>query len=166
MRFRPSGGLQSRPDKNASEARAEATGDQAVNDQVFEHRHQDEIERAENLAAGLPPGGTPEASAEPAAPGKKDFRRPNLETPAEVKEFEPVPVPEPQPQGIVETLKAAANKVLQKVQRMIRPEKRTHKTGGVHDRAIHGGAAGRQHFQRQGAEPGGRPEGGVRRHRF
>ncbi len=51
-----------------------------------------------------------------------------METPAEVSEekFEPVPV-QVQPQGLVNTLKHAADKVIRKVQRFIKPEEKTHK---------------------------------------
>ena len=59
MRFRPSGGLghtQQRPDREATQARAEVVGGQSANEKVYDHRHTTEIERAENIAAGLPPG--------------------------------------------------------------------------------------------------------------
>jgi len=82
MRFRPSGGLghgpQQKPDREALQARAEVVGEQPVRDAVFERRHKHEIERAENIAAGLPPEGAPKADVEP---GKRDFRPPNPEVP-------------------------------------------------------------------------------------
>jgi len=131
MRFRPSGGLgsnQKGSDRAAQEARAQALGDRTTENVYDRGRFSKEIERAENLAAGLPPEGEPavEAAAEP---GKKDFRQPHLDTPAEVKEetYTPVPLKEPKPQGLVESLKAAANKVIQKVQRFIKPVKRSNK---------------------------------------
>ena len=97
---------------------------------VFEKRHAHEIERAENLAAGLPPDGAPESGAPgPGAPPKKEFREPHLQTPAQVQEekpFEPVPVPE-QPKGILDTIKVAATNIVKKVQRLIRPQKKIHK---------------------------------------
>src|SRR5882724_7745075 len=86
MRFRPSGGLghgQQRPDREATQARAEAVGGPPTQEKVYEHRHAHEIERAENIAAGLPPEGTPVEPAQPAVPAKKDFREPHLETPAQ-----------------------------------------------------------------------------------
>ena len=83
-----------------------------------------EIERAENIAAGLPPEGLPTDKPESGkALVKGDFREPNLETPAQVQEekpFEPVPVKEP-PKGIVETIRAAATTLVKKVQRLIKP---------------------------------------------
>jgi ribonuclease G len=134
MRFRPSGGLghgqQQRTDRDALQARAEVVGDAAAQDKVYEHRHTQEIERAENLAAGLPAEGLPPAEpAEIAAPTKGDFREPHLETPAEVQEekhFEPVHVKE-QPRGLVESIRAVASTLVKKVQRLIKPVKRHHK---------------------------------------
>src|SRR5687768_8053224 len=97
MRFRPSGGLghaSQKPDRDATEARAEATGSGGSQDKVYERRHANEIERAENIAAGLPPDGVPEPEGEGKA--KREFREPNLERPEQVQEdktFQPVNVP-------------------------------------------------------------------------
>jgi ribonuclease G len=132
MRFRPSKGLghaQQRPDREATQARAEVVGGQAANEKVYDHRHISEIERAENIAAGLPPGGLPQEADETAIPAKKDFRQPHFETPAQVHEekpFEPVRVPD-QPKGIVESIKSAATNLVKKVQRLIKPVKKAHK---------------------------------------
>ena len=99
-------------------------------EKVYEHRHAHEIERAENIAAGLPPEGVPSGNGRShRRQAKRDFREPNLETPAEVQEekpFEPVPVKE-QPKGIVETIRAAATNLVKKVQRLIKPVKKIHK---------------------------------------
>jgi ribonuclease G len=132
MRFRPKGGLGNgpqKPDRDASQARADAVGETSGGpERVFERRHLTEIERAENVAAGLPPEGAP--SQEPSAEEKKgQFREPDLQKPAQVEEekrFEPVTVRE-QPKGIVETIKVAATNLVKKVQRLIRPEKKIHK---------------------------------------
>src|ERR1700722_13581001 len=106
MRFRPSSGLNpnpNKPDREAVEARAEVIGEKAAQDKVYDRaRHAQEIERSENIAAGLPPEG-----------GKK-------------KNSEPVPIQQ-RPQGIVETIRAAAKTVINKVQRLIKPVKRSHK---------------------------------------
>ncbi|HWF19998.1 MAG TPA: Rne/Rng family ribonuclease [Verrucomicrobiae bacterium] len=134
MRFRPSSGLNpnpNRPDREALEARAEVVGEKAPQDKLYDRRHAQEIERAENIAAGLPPEGAPKpAESVPIEGDRKDaFREPNLETPAEVREekpFAPVPVKE-RPQGIVETIRAAATQMIKKVHRLIKPVKRTHK---------------------------------------
>jgi len=130
MRFRPSGGLGQQPPKNdrdASEARAAATAEQQGGpEKVYERRHAGEIERAENIAAGLPPEGVPPTPA--TEPVKKEFREPNMETPAEVEEekFAPVEVKE-QPKGLVETIRHAASNLVKKVQRLIKPVKKSHK---------------------------------------
>src|SRR5476649_2547890 len=112
MRFKPKGGLAPNPqktDRDANQARAEVVAEQGGNERVFDKRYTNEIERAENIAAGLPPQGAP---PEPVAPhshdaDKRDFRQPHMDTPAEVQEekpYEPVQVPEPPPKGIVETI--------------------------------------------------------------
>jgi ribonuclease G len=133
MRFRPTSGLNpnpNRPDREALEARAEVVGEKAPQDKLFDRaRHSQEIERAENIAAGLPAEGVPQTQAPAETETKQDFREPNFETPAEVQEekpFEPVPVPQ-RPQGIVETIRAAATTVIKRVHRLIKPVKRTHK---------------------------------------
>ena len=142
MRFRPSGGLNQKPDRGAQQARAEATGDKKP-ETIFERgRHDDEINRAENIAAGLPPGephpedkeqghehehGREQQGERPQEqqqrPGGREgnrgrrgsFRKPNLETPAEVQEekFEPVAVQAPQ-QGLVSASKMPPTKSLRK----------------------------------------------------
>jgi ribonuclease G len=134
MRFRPSGGLghmQQRPDQEATKARAEAVGGQAIQDKVYERRHAQEIERAENIAAGLPPEGLPKEPSADGPPDKRGFREPNLETPAEVQEqeekaFQPVKVPE-RSTGIVDSIRTMASTFVKKVQRLIKPVHRIHK---------------------------------------
>jgi len=134
MRFKPKGGLNpahQKTDREAVEARADVVSEQGGADRLFEKRHTLEIERAENLAAGLPPEG---ASLPALDPGEN---MPALETPsapvavvvaeavAEEK-FEPVKLAEP-PKGIIETIRHAAANIVKKVQRLIRPEKKIHK---------------------------------------
>ncbi len=139
MRFRPPGGITPPPKKEqreAQQARAEAVGEGAVGpDTIFDkNRFQREIERAENVAAGLPPEGarpTPEQPAAAQTAGRKDFREPDLTTPAVVKEedaaFEPVEFKEPPPEGLLGALKSMANKVIKKVQRLLKPKPKRHK---------------------------------------
>jgi ribonuclease G len=122
MRFRPSPDakrkLETRPDPTA-----ETPGE---NENVFDRSRRAEVERAENVAAGLPPEGATTAGTKP-GDGKKAFREPNLETPAEVKEeFKPVVIPD-KPTGLVDAIKIAAQKVIKKVQRLIKPVKKIHK---------------------------------------
>lgn len=134
MRFKPSGGLQNqsqKKDKDAVEARADAVGEVVGGfgqDKLFERRHQNEIERAENVAAGLPPEGAPAA-----APGHEHQHQhapeagaatPSPATPE--KPFAPVKVTEPQ-RGIVGKIADVASNLVKKVQRLIRPEKKIHK---------------------------------------
>jgi len=132
MHFRPKGGLGQaiqKPDREAIQARADVVSEQGGMERVFEKHHSHEIERAENMAAGLPPQGAPENAGPNAGAGKKDFRAPHPDTPAQVgeeKSFEPVELPE-QPKGVLDTFKIAATNLVKKVQRLIRPEKRIHK---------------------------------------
>jgi ribonuclease G len=132
MHFRPKGGLGQTPqktDREAIQARADAVSEQGGVERVFEKRHAHEIERAENIAAGLPPQGVPEKEIPDVGAGKKNFREPHLETPAQVgggKLFEPVEIQEPS-KGILDTIKVAATSLVKKVQRLIRPVKKIHK---------------------------------------
>jgi ribonuclease G len=118
MRFRPSGGLKTnKGDRAAIEARAGTTAAKTEEEPVFDNsRHETEIQRAENIAAGLPPQGLPQPKPAP-EPAK----------PAVQEKFTPVPVAERAPQGLVETIRSAASKMMKKVQRLIKPVKRTHK---------------------------------------
>ncbi|HXT40927.1 MAG TPA: Rne/Rng family ribonuclease [Candidatus Angelobacter sp.] len=134
-RFRPSGGMSSqvqRPDRAASEARAQALGEKPSEESVFDRaRHEREIQRSENIAAGLPADASAAAPPGPGEVRKRDFREPDLAIPAEVKEddagYEPVKVKEQPPQGIVDAIKVVANRVIKKVQKFIKPEKKIHK---------------------------------------
>ena len=138
QRFRPSGGLAARtakPDRDALEARAEAVGDKTDSDSVFDKsRHEREILRAENLAAGLPEDAVDrdrdEVEAEEAE-AVEDKLAPIVPIPVAIaapkKKFEPVRVPDPKPQGLVEAIYNAANKMIDKVKRLIKPIERSHK---------------------------------------
>jgi ribonuclease G len=127
MRFKPKGGLgaqQPKHDREAVEARQEVVSEQGGQERVFEKRHQHEIERAENIAAGLPPEGTPATPPAEPTPHVHKHEAPAAEAPAE--KFEPVKIQEP-PKGLIETIKDAATTLVKKVQRLIRPEKKIHK---------------------------------------
>jgi ribonuclease G len=137
MRFRPSGGLghgqpnPPRQDRDAIQARAEAVSGPPTPEKVYDHRHANEIDRAENVAAGLPPEGVrpPESPSDAPQSRKGNYREPNLETPSQVEEeqpFQPVHVQE-RPKGIVESIRSVATNIVKKVQRLIRPVKRAHK---------------------------------------
>lgn len=131
MRFKPSGGLnQNQPpknDKDAVAARADAVGEVVGGhgqEKLFERRHTNEIERAENIAAGLPPEGAPEV-----APGHEHQHQAAAPAPVSnepEKAFEPVKVVEKN-RSIIEKISDVATNLVKKVQRLIRPEKKVHK---------------------------------------
>src|SRR5262245_9435825 len=114
MRFRPSGGVQQpkRPERGAQEERDAATGEKDMTEKVYDNsRFRKEIDRAENIAAGLPPEGAPRPVDDNAAPEthRRDFREPHMDTPEEVKEeFAPVEIADPKPRNFVEAIKATA----------------------------------------------------------
>ena len=122
MRFRPSPGAQQ---KKLTEPKPDATAEAiGQNQRIFDKSRQHEIERAENVAVGLPAEGVPVAAA---SEGKKGYREPHLDTPAEVKEeFKPVQLEE-KPKNLMEAIKNVATKVIKKVQRLIKPVKKVHK---------------------------------------
>ena len=132
MRFKPKGGLNpahQKTDRDALEARADVVTEQGGADRLFEKRHQLEIERAENVAAGLPPDGKTEtaAPAEHAHPHAHPHKHePVPAAPVAEEAFAPVNIPE-QPKGLLETSTSAAANIVKKVQRLIRPEKKLHK---------------------------------------
>ncbi|MBM3845076.1 MAG: Rne/Rng family ribonuclease [Verrucomicrobia bacterium] len=102
----------------AKDAAATLGGSEPVYDRG---RYAREIERSENIAAGLPPEGlpaapkasTPEAALPPAPPPEAPYVPPH--------------VPDPQPDGIIASIKAAAGRVFNAVARLIKPKQRSHK---------------------------------------
>jgi ribonuclease G len=136
MRFRPSAGLNpnaapganpNRKDRDAIDARAEVVSDEITQDKVYErNRHAHEIDRAENIAAGLPPDGAPEPAEEHAEEHAAETHASVPAKAEEEKPFVPVKITE-RPQGIVGAIRAAADNVIKKVQRLIRPVKKMHK---------------------------------------
>lgn len=135
MRFRPNGGLNKRnrkTDRAAATARAVAIGEKEPDKEpVFEQRHAKEIQRAENIAAGVPPEATDtEISGKQERKGKKSEprgqRRGRKGKREDDPKFEPVVVPDEKPKGIVNSLRVAADSVITKVKRIIRPIQRSH----------------------------------------
>lgn len=132
MRFRPTGGLghtSQKPDREATEARAEVVGGTGTPEKVYERRHAQEIDRAENIAAGLPPEGAPAEPVAAPAEEKAELREPHANVPERVEEeqpFKPVAIPE-KPRGIVDSIRVAATNLVKRVQRLIKPEKKLHK---------------------------------------
>src|SRR5271167_4613656 len=102
MRFRPKGGLgpnPQKPDREAIEARADVVAEQGGSDRLFEKRHTHEIERAENIAAGLPPeSGLPPAENN-AEPGHVHEVPAAAAVPVAEEKFEPVRISEA-PKGL------------------------------------------------------------------
>jgi ribonuclease G len=135
MHFKPSGHgpkPTKHQEREAQQARAEAVNENVpiTGERLFEpQRYAREIERAENVAAGLPAEGAPTPhTGDTEAPHKGDFRQPHLDTPAEVQEeeFAPVQIQE-KPRNLLEAIKHVAAKAIHKVKRLIRPVKKTHK---------------------------------------
>jgi ribonuclease G len=129
MRFKPKGGLNpahQKTDREAVEARADVVSEQGGSDRLFEKRHLNEIERAENIAAGLPPEGKPETPVAENVPHAHTHEAPAAAAPEPEEKFVPVKIPE-QPKGLIETITTAATNLVKKVQRLIRPEKKIHK---------------------------------------
>ena len=137
QRFRPAGGLTPKikpsSERDATEARADATGSKLTEEQVFNRgRYQGEIDRSENLAAGLPADGeapTAPAGSTSGTSRDREFREPNRDTADEAHDdpaFAPVKVPD-KPHGFVETIRNAANKVIHRVKKLMKPEKKVHK---------------------------------------
>jgi len=132
MRFRPGAGMgkvSKKDQREATQARAEAISDNTMTARVYDQRHNTEIDRAENVAAGLPPDATDEQveiKAETASTPSSNEKTENPLVTETDKPFEPVAVTEPN-QGVVERLTQAASSIVKKVRRMIRPVRKVHK---------------------------------------
>jgi ribonuclease G len=134
MRFKPSRGLGApKPNRAATHARHDAMGEKTHEEKVFDRRrHEAEIRRAENLAAGLPED-TQELAEEITSDGRDQrFRAPDLSRPDEVTD-ENVPTDSEdedsgetrgsqEPKTLYEKAKAAVKQVVKKVKKMIRSE--------------------------------------------
>ena len=162
MRFKPASGIgpkNKKAVKAAAVARAEVLGNPTADEEpVYDNRkHAREIQRAENLASGLPPDITDEALKEKeeakkseeentSEDGKSGQDRKNSgrskgkQTGQEGRKsggkgrgqkkdepYKPVEFTEPAPKGIVGTLKAAADKVISRVKRVFIPLQKQHK---------------------------------------
>ncbi|MCC7374791.1 MAG: Rne/Rng family ribonuclease [Verrucomicrobiales bacterium] len=122
MRFRPDGGIQNhsnspKNDRSSQEARAAAESDGG--ESVFNtRRYQSEIEASEAKAQGNP---------EPLPPGSTDV--PSAESPVSVPEGTAAPAEaeekpaENKPQTLLESIKSAARRMVEKVARLLRPKK-------------------------------------------
>ena len=139
MRFKPSGGIASRTNKvsrAAAAARAQAIDKSDPEGEQFfdQKKHAKAVQRAENIAAGLPPEMTDEELKAKLNPekaeqeSKKEIKVEGAEdTKDDNKAYEPIKLP-PQPKkGLVSSLKAAADEMIHRVKRVLKPLKRSHK---------------------------------------
>ncbi len=142
MRFRPEGGLHvhqvsPKQERAAQEARVEAESGEG--EAVFNtRRYESEIERAEAKASAVPPAaagadapapasaeGTPGAPATtPPVEGAAPVTNVHDHDPGTPPET-PAAVPEepPKPQNLLEAIKSAAKRMVEKVARLLRPKK-------------------------------------------
>ena len=131
MRFRPAAGLANVSKKDLREAnmaRAEAISDNTMTDRVYEQPHAGEIDRAENVAAGLPPNVTDtqlETQSNDTEAAEVDLQ-PAPPAPEPEKPFQPVPVVESN-LGVVDKITNAATAIVRRVKQLIRPERKVHK---------------------------------------
>ncbi len=114
VHFKPSSG-KSLP-KNAGAllyTRPDEPDRESLTDTVFETKHEIEILKAENKAAGIK-----EPAAIPSTSKKRNHAEP----------YKPIAITEPKPKNFMESVKGMANKVLEKVNKIINPpHSRTHK---------------------------------------
>lgn len=162
MRFKPASGIgpkNKKAVKAAAVARAEVLGNPTADEEpVYDNRkHAREIQRAENLASGLPPDMTDEVLKEKEeakkieeentseegqsgrgqkntsrSKGKRagqESRKPGGKGRGQKKDepYKPVEFTEAPPKGIVETIKKAADKVISRVKRVFIPLQKQHK---------------------------------------
>jgi ribonuclease G len=111
------GGGNAKSRRQAQNARALATGEKSGEEKVFNASREKEVERAENVAAGLPPEGVPKKK-------KVQHKRPDPEP--DPKDFEPAEFKE-KSKGLVDKIKKTAGRVIKKVKKLISDEPKVHK---------------------------------------
>lgn len=131
MRFKPNRGMGApNPHRAATSARLEAIGEKTADERVFDiRRHENEIRRAENRAAGLPEDAQDAPEENLSKAGRdQSFRSPDFSKPEEISEeterSESAP-PKREPRGLIEKARAAVKEVVKKVRRLIKPEEKT-----------------------------------------
>ncbi len=132
MRFKPTRGHGTpQPTRGAATARAGAIGDKTAEDPLFDRRrHESEIRRAENLAAGLPEDAAdaPDETQRSKTGRDQRFRRPDLSKSPEITEADeasesaPGTPKEREPRTLMEKARAAVKHVVKKVKQLIKPE--------------------------------------------
>ena len=130
MRFRPANTPRGN-NRDAQKARESLTHEEPESEAIFDQsRVQKEIDRAENVAAGLPADAPPETTEDaPSKGGRRRHRDQEAPPPpvANRDDYEPVDLPEKPAKGLVGNLRAAAKKVMRKVDRIIRPRRNSNK---------------------------------------
>ena len=135
MRFKPAHGLTSpKATRAAASARAGAIGEKTGDDTLFDRRrHEGEIRRAENLAAGLPEDAQEAAEEAPASGRDQRYRSPGLSDAEDsdhdahaspAPETPPAPAPGRRGGSLMEKAKAAVKEVVKKVRKLIQPEEK------------------------------------------
>ncbi len=129
MRFKPTRGIGTpNPNRSAANARMEAIGEKTSDERVFDiRRHESEIRRAENRAAGLPEDTIDAPEVNLTKNGRdQTYRSPDLSRPEEAHDepTEQAPKPPREPKGLIEKARAAVKEVVKKVKRLIRPEEK------------------------------------------
>ncbi len=118
MRFKPTRGLGApNPNRAANNARLEAIGEKSGDERVFDiRRHESEIRKAENRAAGLPEDAQDAPEENVSASGRdQSFRSPDYSrsedasNDADAAAAEQAPPRPPAPRGIIEKAKAMGN---------------------------------------------------------
>ncbi len=132
MRFKPTRGLGTpQPNLGAATARAGAIGEKTAEDPLFDRRrHESEIRRAENLAAGLPEDAAdaPDETQRSKTGRDQRFRRPDLSKSPEITEADEASESAPRtpkergPRTLMEKARAAVKHVVKKVKQLIKPE--------------------------------------------
>jgi phage-related protein len=134
MRFKPARGITTpKPNRAAASARAEVLGEKNADERLFDtRRHESEVRRSENLAAGLPEDATDAPESESLTAGGRDqrFRAPDLSKPAHLEEEddaqaqaqEKEKAKEKEPKTLFDKARAAVKQVVRKVKQLIKPE--------------------------------------------
>jgi len=133
LSFKPKQGIGAPNPHGARTARAEAIGQKAADENLFDNRrHEAEVRRSENLAAGLPEDANdPTEEVQRSKSGRDlSYRAPS---PSHAEEgggdgsedhpAEDAPVEPPRrPKGLIEKARAAVKEVVKKVRQFIQPE--------------------------------------------
>tara|TARA_B100000609_G_scaffold196366_1_gene191708 strand:+ start:5298 stop:7319 length:2022 start_codon:yes stop_codon:yes gene_type:complete len=138
MRFKPSGGLNRRPDRSGLKARENVETIETPQDEIYNTKqHEKEIVRAENQAHGLPPDtDTDSAKAQRqlsneengnGGPKPKGRRSRGKKGQAGDGDFTPVDLPEEPAKSVSEKIQRTAKKFVSKVKGIFRPIQHSHK---------------------------------------